>query len=308
MSVFDISLRCRHQDGGITASRVRRRTPWSGWMCIRAGRREMVSMTAEVTETKKVTAFVGSGRRKHTDDSVREFLDRLEALGGVETELVRLFDCRLEICRGCQLCFDKGEESCPLKDDRDVLIGKMVASDGVVFASPNYSFQVSGLMKVFLDRLGFVFHRPRFHGKAFTSIVVQGIYGGGRIVKYLDWVGRGLGFDVVKGSCSNSSEALPERERRKRDRAIAKHANRFHEVLHKRADSVPGLVDLAFFRLARARVSAQLDESDRDYRYYQEKGWFVSDYFYSTRLGWVKRVAGSVFDALFRRMSKTRVA
>ncbi len=33
----------------------------------------------------------------------------------------------------------------------------------------------------FLDRLGFVFHRPRFFGKAFTSIVAQGIYGGGKI-------------------------------------------------------------------------------------------------------------------------------
>ena len=54
----------------------------------------------------------------------------------------------------------------------------MMASDAVVFASPNYSFQVSAIMKLFLDRLGFVFHRPRFHGKTSTSIVVQGIFGG----------------------------------------------------------------------------------------------------------------------------------
>jgi multimeric flavodoxin WrbA len=71
----------------------------------------------------------------------------------------------------------KGEEFCPLKDDRDVMIEKMTASDGVVFATPNYSFQVSALMKIFLDRLGFVFHRPRF----FDSIATRKAKKGGRI-------------------------------------------------------------------------------------------------------------------------------
>ena len=59
----------------------------------------------------------------------------------------------------------------------------MMASDGVVFATPNYSFHVSGLMKLFVDRLAFNFHRPRFFGKTCTSIVTQGIAGGGKIVE-----------------------------------------------------------------------------------------------------------------------------
>ena len=150
---------------------------------------------------KKVTAFVGSAHKKMTHSAVRQFLDDLQSLGDVESEIVTLSDYRLGTCRGCRLCFDRGEESCPLKDDRDVLIEKMMTSDGVVFASPNYSFQVSALMKIFLDRLGFAFHRPRFFGKTFTSIVTQGIYRGGKIVKYLDFVGIGLGFNTVKGTC-----------------------------------------------------------------------------------------------------------
>src|SRR5512136_3026396 len=149
---------------------------------------------------KKVTAFVGSGHKRLTHNAVRQFLDDIESFGDVETELVTLNDYQIGTCRGCRLCFDRGEETCPMKDDRDVLIGKIMASDGVVLASPNYSFQVSGALKVFLDRLGFVFHRPRFFGKAYTSIVTQGIYGGPKVVKYLDFVGGGLGFNVVKGS------------------------------------------------------------------------------------------------------------
>jgi hypothetical protein len=45
--------------------------------------------------------------------------------------------------------------------------------------------------------LGLAFHRPRFFGKTFASIVAQGIYGGNKIVDCLDFVGYGLGFNAV---------------------------------------------------------------------------------------------------------------
>ena len=86
---------------------------------------------------KKVTAFVGSPRRKHTHDTVQQFLGNLQSLGGVECEVVHLGDHRVEQCRGCCVCFNRGEEFCPSGgDDRDLLIEKMMTSDGVVLASP----------------------------------------------------------------------------------------------------------------------------------------------------------------------------
>src|SRR5512138_1132244 len=111
---------------------------------------------------KRVTAFVGTATKKATYHAVRQFLDNLQARGDVEVEIVRLSEYRLETCRGCRQCFSRGEERCPLKDDRDALIAKVMASDGVVLATPNYSFQVSAYMKLFLDRLGFAMHRPQF--------------------------------------------------------------------------------------------------------------------------------------------------
>ena len=161
---------------------------------------------------KSVTAFVGSPRKRgHTYAATRQFLDDLEAFGDVKGEIVFLSECNLGMCRGCKACFTRGEECCPLKDDRDLLIEKIMTSDGVVFASPNFSFQVSATMKTFLDRLGFVFHRPRFHGKTFTPIVVQGFYGGGKVVEYLEFVGLGLGFNVVKGSYITALEPMVEK-------------------------------------------------------------------------------------------------
>jgi multimeric flavodoxin WrbA len=261
---------------------------------------------------KKITAFVGSARKKHTYNAAVRLLDTVQELskaggtGELATEVVRLSDHRLEVCRGCKLCCDKGEELCPLKDDRDILLEKMAASDGVVFATPNYSFQVSGLMKMFLDRLGFAFHRPRFFGKTYTNIVAQGVYGGKKIVDYLDFVGTGLGFNTVKGSCIMTLEPMTEKQQAKIDRTLAAQAKRYYARLVKPAYPAPTLMELMLFRMARTKIRLELDDSFRDYSYYRDKGWFESDFYYLTSLGPLKRGAGRLFDVVSARMSKAR--
>ncbi|MDY6878547.1 MAG: flavodoxin family protein [Chloroflexota bacterium] len=248
---------------------------------------------------KKVTAFVGSARKKHTYNAVVQFLNNLQSMGDVEVEIVRLSDYQLQACKGCKMCCDKGEEYCPLKDDRDVLIEKMMASDGVVFASLNYSFQVSAIMKTFLDKLGFAFHRPRFFGKTFTSIVAQGIYGGNKIVAYLDFVGNALGFNTVKGSCITTLDPMTEKQQHKIDRVLAAQARRYYARLEKPGYPAPTLIDLMFFRMSRTKMRLMLDDSFRDYTYYKDKGWFESDFYYPTRLGLLKKGAGNLFDSMF---------
>jgi multimeric flavodoxin WrbA len=255
---------------------------------------------------KKITAFVGSARKGHTYEAVTQFLNQLQSMGDIETEIVRLSDYQIGICRGCKVCFEKGEEHCPLKDDRDVLVEKMMASDGVVFASPNYSFQVSALMKAFLDRLGYAFHRPRFFGKTFTSIVAQGMYGGGKLVRYLDFVGTALCFNVVKGSCILTIDPVTEKQQRKIDATLAAHARRYYARLQKPAYPAATLFGLMVFRMGRTKIRLELDDRSRDYRYYAEKGWFESDYYYPTRIGPLMKGAGNLFDAVSARMTKAR--
>jgi multimeric flavodoxin WrbA len=255
---------------------------------------------------KKVTAFVGTPSKKHTYKAVRQFMDNLQSLGEVECEIVRLSDYQIGICQGCKACIVRGEEFCPLRDDRDLLIEKMMSSDGVVFASPNLSFQVSALMKVFLDRLGFVFHRPRFFGKAFTSIVSQGFYGGDKIVSYLDFVGKGWGFNTVKGAFFTALDPMTESEKKKMDKSLEKQSRRFHERLMKPIYPVPSFFWLMAFRGGRMNVRLECDESYRDYSYYRDKGWLESDYFYPVRLGVLKKAAGSLFDSMTARKVRKR--
>ena len=249
----------------------------------------------------KVVAFVGSARKRHTYNAAARFLDNLRSMGDVETEIVSLSAYRLEICRGCKLCTDKGEELCPLKDDRDLLLAKLFAADGVVFATPNYSYSVSGRMKVFLDRLAFALHRPRGFGKAYTSIVVEAIYRGREIMKYLDFVARVLGFNVVKGSLVKSLEPVPEKVRKANERKIDRQSRKFYEVLARKELPAPSLLALFMFRWGRTSMHLMLDESFRDYTYYGQAGWWTADYYYPVRLGPLKRLVGRAVDGVVAR-------
>jgi len=254
---------------------------------------------------KRVTAFVGSARKKHTHDAVVQFLSKLQAMGDVEYEIVTLSDYTLKPCRGCQLCFEKGEEFCPLKDDRDVLMDKIAASDVVVLASPNYCGDVSGIMKMFVDRFGFACHRPRYFGKVCTSIVSRGIATGDRIVEYLDTLATTLGFSVVKGTCVTASDPRTGKAQRKIERAFARQAQEFYAGLVKPAYPAPSWLMLMVFRIGRSSIRQAHDEGSRDYRYYTEQGWFESDYYYPTRLGLLKKAAGKLIDSMAPTLRNT---
>jgi multimeric flavodoxin WrbA len=266
----------------------------------------------EDADMKTVTAFVGSARKNGvTYRATRQLLDDLHAFGDVQSEVVFLSECDLRLCRGCKACFIRGEEFCPLDDDRDFLIDKITRSDGVVLASPTYSFQVSAIMKAFLDRLGFAFHRPRFHGKAFTSVVVEGLYGSRDVVKYLGLVGFGLGFNVVKGSSiicrrnpNTALDPIAEGERRKMDEALARLSRRFHAQLTSPAYPVPSMLRLCAFRMARTSIALELGDASPDHAYYRDHGWLHSDYYYPTKLGPLKRAAGAAFDRFAAHRSR----
>jgi multimeric flavodoxin WrbA len=246
----------------------------------------------------KVTAIIGSARKKHTYKATLHFLKTLQSLGDVQFETVCLSDYQLSTCQGCKLCLDKGEEHCPLKDDRDMLLEKMHASDGIIMATPNYSFHVSGLMKVFLDRLGFVFHRPQFFGKTFTAIVVEGIYGGKKITKYLNFIGEMMGFNVVKSSCLTTREPISAKQRKKNNGIIEQQAKNYYIQLIKKEYPDPSIIKLMMFRMARTAIKRELDSTYRDYNYFNEKGWFESGYYYPIKLNPFKVMIGRMADRI----------
>ncbi|NPV51383.1 MAG: flavodoxin family protein [Candidatus Methanofastidiosum sp.] len=254
---------------------------------------------------KKVTAFIGTDSKQATYKAVLEFEKSLKELGEIDFEIVFLKDYRLELCHSCLNCFLKGEEYCPSKDDRDALLNKIENSDGVIFATPNYTFQVTARMKNFIDRMAFIYHRPRFFDKAATAIVTEGVYGGKDVLKYLYTTGESLGFHVSKGCSVVTHRPMTEIQQRKLSEEVNKAAIRFYKELI-RPTPPPSFFRLFTFRAARTSIK-YLDKNLKDYKYYKEKGWFESDYYYPTSLGLIKKPAGSLFDFIARRMFKQEI-
>lgn len=70
---------------------------------------------------------------------------------GLRPRLVTLADLRIAPCLGCFRC--RGGQCRGRRDDMNAVLRDMVAAAGFVFATPVYFWNVSGLMKMFFDRL-----------------------------------------------------------------------------------------------------------------------------------------------------------
>lgn len=102
----------------------------------------------------KITIFNGShqGRRGNTAVMVDAFLHGASEAGATVKHLM-LTEYRVEFCRACKACWFQTPGRCPIADDMPELTEAYLGTDIVGFATPLYVDNVSGRMKVFLDRL-----------------------------------------------------------------------------------------------------------------------------------------------------------
>ena len=98
---------------------------------------------------------------------------------GFSTEIVNLFDYRIENCLGCQKCVARG--SCCINDDVPALMQKMLGCDGIVLSSPVYIDNVCGRLKTFADRTYEWYHAPKMAGKPALYAATSNATGGKQI-------------------------------------------------------------------------------------------------------------------------------
>lgn len=99
---------------------------------------------------KKVLVISTSLRKNGNSETLAKYFADGAVSAGNETELISLAGKTINFCRGCLAC--QKLQKCVISDDSDEIVEKMKNADVICFASPIYYYEMSGQMKVLLDR------------------------------------------------------------------------------------------------------------------------------------------------------------
>ncbi|MFZ0034900.1 MAG: flavodoxin family protein [Sedimentisphaerales bacterium] len=105
---------------------------------------------------KKIIAIVGAYRRGKTIDTAVDELLNAARQSGCQTEKISLLDKHIEFCANCRNCTqqpDVARGDCVISDDMRQILDKIDSADAIVLASPINWFNVTALMKRFIERL-----------------------------------------------------------------------------------------------------------------------------------------------------------
>lgn len=100
--------------------------------------------------SKKVLVIGTSPRINGNSNVLAEAFAEGAREAGNDVEFIPLAGKKIGFCLGCRGC--KETHRCVIHDDADIIVQKMKDADVVAFASPIYYYEMSGQMKVLLDR------------------------------------------------------------------------------------------------------------------------------------------------------------
>jgi multimeric flavodoxin WrbA len=192
----------------------------------------------------------------------------------LEFDTLFLGQQEIGFCRGCRVCFDKGEDRCPLQDDLLSIKARMQQVDGVLIATPVYVNDVSGTVKNFIDRLAHVCHRPEFAGKSAYLVATVGVGPASHAFRTLKMAFSSWGNHIA-GQSSFKMGALMGAETliSEFDARAKKVGTRFFDAIHRNKASAPSFLSLMTFRIQQGYWWREPDSESVDYAYWVDQGW-----------------------------------
>lgn len=150
---------------------------------------------------KKVFVFIGSRRGQKSNSKI--VLDLLiENISNnvndeVFYDIYYSDNIKINNCLGCCSCFNNGECVLDKKDRFNLIKEKMINADFIILASPVYAHNVTGDMKIFIDRISSWFHLFKLAGKKSAVISVSSTNGNDFVNSYLRKILELVGTEVV---------------------------------------------------------------------------------------------------------------
>lgn len=139
--------------------------------------------------------FVGSNNPQSTTLNMMRnaFQKASESIPGLDYEIISSKDVSVLQCIGCGRCFLYGQCPLDLKDDMLMIKEKLQQADIIVFASPVYASNVSGSMKVLIDRLAYWNHTFALSNKKALAVAASSVDGYIPVLSYLDGILSSMG-------------------------------------------------------------------------------------------------------------------
>lgn len=99
---------------------------------------------------KNVLVISSSLRKNSNSEQLAVSFAEGAKSAGNEVEVISLRDKEIKFCIGCLAC--QKMQRCFMHDDADAIREKMLHADVLVFATPIYYYEMSGILKTLLDR------------------------------------------------------------------------------------------------------------------------------------------------------------
>ncbi len=107
---------------------------------------------------KNILIINGATRKNGNTDIIINKIIEGSINEKVKINLIKLRHKKISDCIGCYTCYKKTK--CSINDDMKEILGSINRSDMIIFASPIYWWGVTGIMKIFIDRLYFYYSLP----------------------------------------------------------------------------------------------------------------------------------------------------
>jgi len=237
----------------------------------------------------KILAICGSPRKGNSYKALESIK---ESFPNIEIKVLMLGKLNFELCRGCYGCVIRGEDKCPVKDEKDMILQEIMDTDGLILSSPVYSHMVSALMKNFFDRFGYLAHRPQFFDKFAMSMVTCSGYGAEEALKYMDKMLSVFGFNLAPAlELQFRPGKMPEENKIKNREKTIQAVKVLMEKIQKGEKDKPSLNMMIPFNIFKYVSKLDKDFMKADYEYYKDKG----DYYYEAKINPFKKfIAGKV--------------
>ncbi|NIS62284.1 MAG: flavodoxin family protein [Proteobacteria bacterium] len=124
----------------------------------------------------KIVGILGSERKGGNTEVLLDVALEEAQKNGVLTDKVPLRDKSIAPCDGCLGCVKTGK--CVIEDDAQEIYGKMLESEGIIWATPVYFWSMSGQTKTLMDRTyALLFPKLQLTNKIGGLILVAGTRG-----------------------------------------------------------------------------------------------------------------------------------